>query len=172
MGREDVEAAWSRGVAAIVGDGMRLPFPDGSFDGVFCSNLMEHVPDPLAVIDEIARVCRPGGWAWISWTPWYSPWGGHEIVPLHLLGPALGPRLWNRWFGPPAKNVPFDGLWPTYVGRLIRAVRRDRRFRLNDVYPRYYPFLRPIMAVPGLREFASWNCVLDLERGGDGRAIG
>lgn len=164
LGAEDVAEAGRNGVAAVVGDGTVLPFPNGSFDGVFCSNLLEHVPTPSTVIDEIARVCRPGGWAWISWTPWYSPWGGHEIVPLHLLGPRLGPKLWTRWFGPPRKNVPFAGLWPTYVGAITNEVRRDDRFTVNSVHPRYYPALRAMMKVPGLREVASWNCVIDITR--------
>jgi SAM-dependent methyltransferase len=164
LGAADVHKAGENGVAAMVGDGMNLPFADATFDGVFCSNLLEHVPDPMAVVDEIARVCKPGAWAWISWTPWYSPWGGHEIVPLHLLGPSLGPKLWERWFGVPRSNVPFDGLWPTYVGAVTKAVKADDRFDVESIHPRYYPFLKPIMSVPGLREFASWNCVIDVVR--------
>lgn len=164
LGRADVASASERGVTALVGDGMELPFADGAFDGVFCSNLLEHVPDPESVTREIARLLKPGGWGWISWTPWFSPWGGHEIVPLHLLGPKLGPRLWERFKGKPEKNIPYEGLWPTYVGQVVSDVRRDRRVTVSDVYPRYYPFARWIMSVPGLREFASWNCVIEVTR--------
>lgn len=164
LGADDVQEAGEKGVAAMVGDGMKLPLPDQCLDGVFCSNLLEHVPDTDAVINEIARVLRPGGWAWISWTPWYSPWGGHEIVPLHLLGPRLGPKLWDRFFGPPPKNVPFDGLWPTYVGKVSNKVRADSRFEVRSIHPRYYPFMRWIMSVPVAREFLSWNCVIDVVR--------
>jgi SAM-dependent methyltransferase len=164
LGRDDVRQAHSKGAKALVGDAMHLPFGDNSLDGVFCSNLLEHVPEPLNVIDEIARVLRPGGWAWISWTPWYSPWGGHEIVPFHLLGPKLGPKLWERFFGRPEKNVPFEGLWPTYVGEITKAVKTDDRFVVQAILPRYYPFLAPIMSVPVLREFASWNCLIDMTR--------
>ncbi len=164
LGQADVAAAHRRGVTALVGDGMQLPFADGTFDGVFCSNLLEHVPDPERVTDEIARLLKPEGWGWISWTPWFSPWGGHEIVPLHLLGPKLGPRLWERWKGKPTKNVPYEGLWPTYVGQVVRDVRANRNLTVDTVYPRYYPFMKWIMSVPGLREFASWNCVIEVTR--------
>ena len=164
LGSDDVREARSKELAAMVGDGQQLPIATGSLDGVFCSNLLEHVPDPESVIDEIARILKPGGWAWISWTPWYSPWGGHEIVPLHLLGPSRGPKLWNRLFGEPAKNVPFNGLWPTYVGAITSSVKDDPRFDVSSIHPRYYPFMKWIMSVPGLREFASWNCVIDATR--------
>ena len=38
-----------------------LPFPDGSFDVVVASAVLEAVPDVFFSLDEIARVCRPGG---------------------------------------------------------------------------------------------------------------
>jgi 2-polyprenyl-6-hydroxyphenyl methylase/3-demethylubiquinone-9 3-methyltransferase len=41
--------------------GEKLPFGDGSFDAVVCSEVLEHVQDPAAVIAEVSRVLRPGG---------------------------------------------------------------------------------------------------------------
>ena len=40
----------------VVADGTRLPFPPGSFDGVLCSNMLEHTPTPMLILDEIERV--------------------------------------------------------------------------------------------------------------------
>jgi SAM-dependent methyltransferase len=34
---------------------------DNTFDGVVCSEVIEHVPDPKAVLKEINRVLKPGG---------------------------------------------------------------------------------------------------------------
>lgn len=38
-----------------------LPFPDERFDAVVCSELLEHVPDPVKVVTEIHRVLRKDG---------------------------------------------------------------------------------------------------------------
>src|SRR3546814_19845275 len=37
-----------------------MPFADGVFDHVICSHVLEHVPDPGAVIEEMIRVARSG----------------------------------------------------------------------------------------------------------------
>jgi len=163
---DDLQQAVLRNPATVRCDGTLLPFPDATFDGVFCSNMLEHTPTPERIFDEIERVVKPGGWAWVSWTNWYSPWGGHEIVPLHFLGPRLGLAAWRTLFGEPRKNVPFEELWPTYVGRTLADVRRRPNLRLIDARPRYYPRQRWILRVPGLREVATWNCLLLLERRG------
>jgi len=47
-------------------DAMALPFRDGAFDRVYCSEVLEHVLDPESVIREMHRVLAPGGIAVIS----------------------------------------------------------------------------------------------------------
>ena len=42
-------------------DGTRLPFDDGSFDTVLSMQVLEHTPQPQALLDEMARVLAPGG---------------------------------------------------------------------------------------------------------------
>ncbi|MEZ5139002.1 MAG: class I SAM-dependent methyltransferase [Acidimicrobiales bacterium] len=50
-----------RAMPALQGDGAALPFADRSFDAVLAITVLYTVPDDGAVIDEIARVLRPGG---------------------------------------------------------------------------------------------------------------
>ncbi|MEY2478211.1 MAG: hypothetical protein QOG87_3526 [Actinomycetota bacterium] len=148
----------------IVADAGRLPVADGRIDGVFCSNMLEHAPDTAAVLAEVERVLHPGGWAWISWTNWYSPWGGHEITPFHYLGPRWGPAAHRRLRGEPRKNVPGEGLFPVHVGATLAAVRARPGLELVDAVPRYWPRQRWLVRVPLLREVLTWNCVLLLRR--------
>ena len=48
------------GLPLIQGDAERLPFRDNTFDGIACSEVVEHVLDPRAVFAEIRRVAKPG----------------------------------------------------------------------------------------------------------------
>jgi SAM-dependent methyltransferase len=148
----------------VVGDGRSLPVATGALDGVLCSNMLEHTPDPVGVVTELERVVRPGGWIWLSWTNWYSPWGGHEISPWHYLGPRLGLAAYQRVWQRQPKNEPGVSLFPVHVGRTLHALRRRPRLRVVDATPRYYPSQRWILRVPGLREVATWNCLVVLER--------
>jgi SAM-dependent methyltransferase len=45
----------------VVFDGVQLPFEDSSFDAVYCKQVLEHVRFPEPLLQEVARVLRPGG---------------------------------------------------------------------------------------------------------------
>jgi SAM-dependent methyltransferase len=47
----------------VVGDAHHLPFGDGEFEVVVCSEMLEHADDPKQVIAEIYRVLASGGLA-------------------------------------------------------------------------------------------------------------
>ena len=56
----------------LIGDALELPFPDGSFDAVVCSEVLEHLPAYGPALDEVVRVLRPGGRLGVS-VPRYGP---------------------------------------------------------------------------------------------------
>jgi len=43
------------------GDALNLNFPDNSFDDVVSFHVITVVPDPVRMMDEMVRVCKPGG---------------------------------------------------------------------------------------------------------------
>ncbi len=47
--------------AQVKMDVMRLGFPDGAFDFVYCSHVLEHIPDDRRAMAEFYRLLRPGG---------------------------------------------------------------------------------------------------------------
>ncbi len=78
---------------AVRGDAHRLPFPDGAFDVVILSEVLEHIPDDRSAIAEAVRVLRPGGTIAVTvprWWPERICWalssayheveGGHDEV--------------------------------------------------------------------------------------------
>jgi len=59
------------GGAAVVGDAVSLPFPDGAFDRVVAAEVLEHVMDDRAAMAELARVLRPGGTMAVTVPRWF-----------------------------------------------------------------------------------------------------
>jgi len=62
--RENVAAAGLGGrIEVREGSAERLPFEDASFDIVVSTGSIHHWKNPVAGVDEIHRVLKPGGWA-------------------------------------------------------------------------------------------------------------
>lgn len=48
-------------LTCVHGDALDLPFEDGSFDRIIAAEVLEHIPDDITAIRELARVLAPGG---------------------------------------------------------------------------------------------------------------
>jgi SAM-dependent methyltransferase len=57
----DGEAPAGTSTSEVRGDAVHLPFPDGSFDCIIASEVLEHVLDDEGALGELSRVLRPGG---------------------------------------------------------------------------------------------------------------
>ncbi len=52
---------WDNSKLDIVSDITAIPRPDASFDAIMCTEVLEHVPDPVAALTELNRLLKPGG---------------------------------------------------------------------------------------------------------------
>ncbi|GIH22582.1 SAM-dependent methyltransferase [Acrocarpospora phusangensis] len=150
---------------AVLGSALRLPLRSGTVDVCFSSNVLEHVPDPYLMADEMVRVTRPGGLVYLSFTNWLSPWGGHETSPWHYLGGHRAARRYLRRHGRPPKNVYGESMFGVSIASAIRWARRQTLADVVAVLPRYLPaWAWWVTRVPVVREFVTWNLVLVLRR--------
>lgn len=83
--------ATERSLTLLLGNGLELPFVDGSFDRVICSEVLEHIDDYETVIEEIHRVLKPGGLLAVSvprfapeWVCWKLSDAYHEVDGGHI----------------------------------------------------------------------------------------
>lgn len=53
--------SWSYEGLDIVSDVASIPMKDGSFDAILCTEVLEHIANPLDALDEFSRLLRPGG---------------------------------------------------------------------------------------------------------------
>ena len=60
----------------VITPGRSLPFKDHVLDGLACLSVLEHVEDPFRLVDEMARVLKPGGRVFIDW-PFLQPVHGY-----------------------------------------------------------------------------------------------
>lgn len=80
------------GTIDYVSDILAIPAPDDSFDVILCTEVLEHVPEPIKVLREISRLLRPGGRAFIT-----APLGsGLHQLPFHFYG-GYTPEWYKRF---------------------------------------------------------------------------
>jgi SAM-dependent methyltransferase len=153
------------GPGMIMASGMRLPVRTGSVDVCYSSNVLEHVPDPWLMAAEMVRVTRPGGTVFLSYTPWFSPWGGHETAPWHFLGGRYARQRYLKRHGRQPKNKYGESLFTVSVAGGLRWARRCPDAVLVEGFPRYHPWwAKPVVRLPGVREIVSWNLALVLKK--------
>jgi phosphatidylethanolamine/phosphatidyl-N-methylethanolamine N-methyltransferase len=101
MLREAEIRARKKGLKNLAGlyemDARAIAFPDAAFDHVAAMHIMSVVPEPERVLDEMARVCRPGG---------------SVLIANHFAGRAEGWSLIERLAAPLANLLGWHSDFP------------------------------------------------------------
>ncbi|MHA6204400.1 class I SAM-dependent methyltransferase [Dyella soli] len=82
-----------------VGDAMSLDFPDGSMDIIICSQVYEHVPDPVQMMREIRRVLAADGVCYFAATNRWCVIEQHYKLPFLSIVPVSWAHRYLRILG-------------------------------------------------------------------------
>jgi SAM-dependent methyltransferase len=118
----------------IVADATAIPEPDGSFDAILCTEVLEHVPEPIKVVGEIARLLRPGGRLILT-----APLGaGLHQEPFHFYG-GYTPFWYERFLeqaGFEQVRIEPNAGGPRFFSQeAIRFLRATRPFAMGMPWP-------------------------------------
>lgn len=62
FGKEGLHTGtWDTSNIDIVSDATSIPVEDGSFDNALCTEVLEHAPHPVGILNEIYRILKPEG---------------------------------------------------------------------------------------------------------------
>lgn len=135
--------------------GPRLPFEDGSFDVIFCIDVIEHLPTPGRFVAEFRRILRPGGQLLLSFgPPWGHAHGKHMWARLpgwwtHLLFPrAVVMRVGGFSEGTTWEELGIHRLTVSFFERVMERSGL-RQLWLDE---RIKSVLRPLKYIPWVRE--------------------
>lgn len=112
---------WDNTKLDIVSDIINIPVDDNSFDVILCTEVFEHLPDPVSAVKEFSRILRPGG-SLIATAPFCSL---THFAPYHF---STG---FNKYFYEHnlskfnfvIKEITPNGNYFEYIAQEIRRIR-------------------------------------------------
>ena len=116
-------------VIDVVADASHLPFPDRSFDAVFCDAVLEHVKNPFQVVDEFSRVLKEEGYV-SAGVPFLFPY--HDVPDHYFNFSSSGIKILFKDYQPIQTGV-YLGPWyalQNIIGnykKMLKRVYKDRQ---------------------------------------------
>lgn len=109
--------SWDNSGLDIISDITKIPVEPNSFDAILCSEVLEHVSNPLAAVSEFSRILKPGGILLIT-APSCSL---THFAPYHFGGLN---RFWYEHHLPTAdfkvEEISVNGSWFSFVAQELR----------------------------------------------------
>jgi SAM-dependent methyltransferase len=113
---------WNYGKIDYTCDITDIPVPDESFDAILCTEVIEHIPNPITALQELSRILIPGGRLFLT-APLCS--GLHQ-EPYHYYS-GFSPHFYNKFLAEFNLEIveitPIGGLMK-HVGQEIHRVGR------------------------------------------------
>ena len=120
--------SWDTKAIDIVSDITDIPVDPESFDAVLCVEVLEHLPDPVAALRELARVLKPGGTLLVT-APFASL---THFAPYHFYS-GFNRYFYQHWLtslGFEVEEVTANGNYYDFIGQeLARSARMALRAR-------------------------------------------
>lgn len=88
-----VSADLQQGRAMVVMDITDIDQPDDTYDVIYASHVLEHIPDDVKAMRELHRVLRPGGWAMLQ----VPIWGDKTLEDDTVTDEKERERLFGQW---------------------------------------------------------------------------
>lgn len=149
---------WTYGDLDYICDAINIPVDSETFDTVLCTEVLEHVPEPIEIIREVSRILKIGGKIFVS-----APLGsGLHQQPYHYYG-GFTPHFYQYFlskFGFKILSIEPNGhlfrLYLQETNRVVRIVRSQRKYRF------YHP-IQWVLSFVGSYFVAKWLTNLDDE---------
>lgn len=113
---------WDNSKLDIVSDITSIPRPDASFDAIMCTEVLEHVPDPVAALSEMNRLLKPGGHLLLT-APFASL---THFAPYHFAS-GLSRFFYEHHLskmGYDILEMDFNGNYFEYLAQEVRRIKR------------------------------------------------
>jgi SAM-dependent methyltransferase len=116
------------GATFCLADAHHLPFKNTSFDLIRLDSVVEHLEYPGIAMSECYRILKPGGFLFVSFPLFYSPYGGHTIDYIKIPWFHILPAGWVRRMlaGRKSKSgfINTDYTWELYMSLNKMTLKR------------------------------------------------
>jgi SAM-dependent methyltransferase len=112
--------AWQNRARTIAAGGETLPFDDASFDVVLCDNVVDHALSPRRIVEEMARVLKPGGTLYFEVNVHHVFY--HAAATAHAAWRAIGIPIEITPFADHTVHLTLDAAKALFAGLPLRML--------------------------------------------------